>query len=825
MLGPPPKAPPPLTGEMTEQDEHAASLFEEELTDNDENDPVKCTELADKKRNSLMQRRLSASDVGHTDALQQAMDALDAKHSAAVADVTSIFEVKMAEVREAMKVETNDRSSVECSLQAKCCALDRDLSSCRGELLLLRELVEAVEPKFTSSVRALRDAFDDGLSTQSFAHSQLRERLEAVCMDLGSRIDVALQQQEQSHRTASQTFEELDTRLSQLVQRPVEQEDVQLKPSLFGNCNRRLDQLEAELRNRIVNKISACETDIDDLRGLLAQEKQHCHSIEQVVESTVRAHAEDVKAIHSKLETHEKTNTEFNSKIRDVQQAIICTERDRATLASERVALSEHVETMEHVFSESAQQSAKAMEHAHAKLEEIKRRLSVCEGNSESFSELERKLATGIASQQHIATIHRRINDMEKALGEVTSESKTEFKAYHETIVDRLDTMDISLRDTADRLSLTGDSVESLRSQVEHESSHRSDDVGMLKGHLATEVQRVESLLGDLSQKCTETEEANRRKSGAFQGCEAELMQRLSLIETLVADNLKKQGTELKCVNNLVDELRDKLNSEQVLREAEVVEVRNCLGAEKSARSADTLSLNQRADYLENLITDEIAKNLSSGKESSDEARRLWTAIDGHMHQLSSQIEDMNSDVKERVTVTVPNPDVGGGPPGGDANNLDPRLASPPAAMKVLPCQPTPPCRWPQSCIASPVSPVSFQPSNMGGADRRAKAVEPIMSSPLSLDPSACVATPCQQQQPARLRSSQRPSQALVRTGSLSPASGITHSVVQAAAAVRVVSPARSIALPTMKMDLCSPSGEGPWWQCSVPNANERSDA
>merc|ERR1712032_436099 len=102
----------------------------------------------------------------------------------------------MAEVREAMKVETNDRSSVECSLQAKCCALDRDLSSCRGELLLLRELVEAVEPKFTSSVRALRDAFDDGLSTQSFAHSQLRERLEALCMDLGSRIDVALQQQE-----------------------------------------------------------------------------------------------------------------------------------------------------------------------------------------------------------------------------------------------------------------------------------------------------------------------------------------------------------------------------------------------------------------------------------------------------------------------------------------------------------------------------------------------------------------------------------------------------------------------------------------------------
>merc|ERR1712008_296077 len=266
----------------------------------------------------------------------------------------------------------------------------------------------------------------------------------------------------------------------------------------------------------------------------------------------------------------------------------------------------------EHVFSESAQQSAKAMGHAHAKLEEIKHRLNVCEGNSESFMEVERKLATGIASQQHIATIHRRINDVEKALGEVNSECKAEFKAYHETIADRMDTMDISLRDIADRSSFTGDTLESLRSQMEHESSHRCDDTAMLRGLLAAEVQRLEALVGDLSQKCL-----------AFQGCEAELMKRLCLIEALVAESLKKQDTELK-VNTLVDELQDRLNSEQAFREAEAVEVRNWLGAEKSARRAHFLSVNQRVDYLENLITDEIAKSLSAaGKENSEEARHL----------------------------------------------------------------------------------------------------------------------------------------------------------------------------------------------------------
>jgi len=191
MRRPPPKVPPPLTGEMmekqcdgseVEQDDHAASLLEEELTENDD-DPVKCTKLADEKR-IIVQQRLSAAYVSDMGALQQTMDALDAKHSAAVADTISIFETKIAEVREAMNLETNYWSSVECSLQAKCCALDRDLGSCRGELVLLRELVEAVEPKCTSSVRALRDAFDNGLSTQSAVHSQLRERLEATSLTL-----------------------------------------------------------------------------------------------------------------------------------------------------------------------------------------------------------------------------------------------------------------------------------------------------------------------------------------------------------------------------------------------------------------------------------------------------------------------------------------------------------------------------------------------------------------------------------------------------------------------------------------------------------------
>jgi hypothetical protein len=338
---------------------------------------------------------------------------------------------------------------------------------------------------------------------------------------------------------------------------------------------------------------------------------------------------------------------------------------------------------MEHVFSASAQQSAKAMEHAHTKLEEIKRRLCVCEGNSESFAEVERKLAPGFASQRHIATIHRRINDVEKSLGEVKSECKTEFVDYHEAIAYRL-----------------SDTAESLRGQIEHESS------------------------------------------------------RLCV-------------TVLTSVKTLVEELQDRFETEKAFREAEAVVVRTCLGAEKSSR---------RADIWQNLINDEISKSLSAGILSSKEARRLRNDIDGHMNQLSSQIDGMNSDAKERITVKIPNPDAGGGPPGGGANNLDPRLASPlaspPAGMRVLAIQPTRPCRWPSPCIASPVSSVPAQPSIKGGADRRAKAVDPTMSPPVPLDPSACVAPPpCQQQQPSRLRSNQP----LVRQGSLSPSSRMTH--------------------------------------------------
>jgi len=284
-------------------------------------------------------------------------------------------------------------------------------------------------------------------------------------------------------------------------------------------------------------------------------------------------------------------------------------------------------------------------------------------------------------------------------------------------------------------------------------------------------------------------------------------------VNNLVTESL----TVLTSVNTLVDELQDRFETEQALREAEAVEVRTCLGAEKSSRSADIVSMNQRVDYLANLIIDEISKSLSAGILSSKEARRLRNDIDGHMNQLSSQIDGMNSDAKERITVMIPNPDAGGGPPGGGANNLDPRLASPPAGMRVLAIQPTRPCRWTSPCIASPVSSVPAQPSIKGGADRRAKAVDPTMSPPVPLDPSACVAPPCQQQQPSRLRSNQP----LVRQGSLSPSSRMTHSVVQAAAAVRVLSPPRGIPLPTMKKDLCNPSGEGPWRHCSVPKTNE----
>jgi len=322
-----------------------------------------------------------------------------------------------------------------------------------------------------------------------------------------------------------------------------------------------------------------------------------------------------------------------------------------------------------------------------------------------------------------------------------------------------------------------------LRSQMEHESSRRCDDVAMLRGLVVAEVQRLEALVSDLSQKCLD-ESHGSKSDGAAQGCETEPMQRLCLIEALV------------------NELRDGLNKEQASREAEAAEVRNCLGAEKSARSADILSVSQRVDYLENLVTDEIAKSLAAGKESSEEARHLWNTIDGHMNQLSSQIDDMHSDTKERVTVMVPNPDAGGGPPGGDANKLDPRLASPLAGrMKV---QPARPCRWPSPCVNKPVSPVALQPSNRGGgSDRRAKTGEPIMSSPLPPDPLSCMVAPCQQQHPP-IRSAQRPSQVLVRQGSLSPSSVLTHAVVQTTAAVRVLSPPRSVPYPTMKMDLCS---------------------
>merc|ERR1719410_372375 len=198
----------------------------------------------------------------------------------------------------------------------------------------------------------------------------------------------------------------------------------------------------------------------------------------------------------------------------------------------------------------------------------------------------------------------------------------------------------------------------------------------MLRGLLVAEVQRLEALVSDLSQKCLD-ESHGSKTDGATQGCEAEAMQRLSLIEALVIESLKKTDTGMASVHTLVNELRDGLSKERASREAEVAEVRDCLGAEKSARSADILSVTQRVDYLENLITDEIAKGLSAGKESSEEARHLWNAIDGHMNQLSSQIDDMHSDTKERATVMVPNPDAGGGPPGGEANKLDPRLASP----------------------------------------------------------------------------------------------------------------------------------------------------
>merc|ERR1712129_12522 len=289
----------------------------------------------------------------------------------------------------------------------------------------------------------------------------------------------------------------------------------------------------------------------------------------------------------------------------------------------------------------------------------------------------------------------------------------------------------------------SGDTAESLRGQIEHESSRRCDDTAMLRGLLAADVQRLEALVGDISQKCLD-ESYGKKTDGTFQGNEAELMQ---IIEALVAESLKKHDTELTSVNNLVaeslkkhdtdlasannlvtesltvltsvntlvDELQDRFESEQALREAEAVEVRTCLGAEKSSRSADIVSMNQRVDYLADLIIDEISKSLSAGILSSKEARRLRNDIDGHMNQLSSQIDGMNSDAKERITVMIPNPDAGGGPPGGGANNLDPRLASPlaspPAGMRVLAIQPTRPCRWTSPCIASPVSSVPAQPS------------------------------------------------------------------------------------------------------------------
>ncbi|CAE6912035.1 unnamed protein product [Symbiodinium sp. CCMP2592] len=376
----------------------------------------------------------------------------------------------------------------------------------------------------------------------------------------------------------------------------------------------------------------------------------------------------ELRASHAKLVTDSKSKETAHSSF----------------LGKDTQRLTERLQYIEQLLGDSASKHAQELADARAKLDDMHARVSKCEVQGEQVDSLKKAqntMAGGKAAlEEHHASLAERVGYLEKALGDsadrhsaelATTRSKVESlhsrlgveqqeqsqnRAKHYSLEERLNFLETYLGESKEKHGSSADSrlegkLEDLRTQIHSERSTRTRQGEAISEHLESEKRAREALeeavahhMANHRQTMEALESHEKRVQEQF-GHERMARERhVEHVEALVKQEKDARGQHHEIHTDLIS--KERAARQQIEDLGRVWLWFELLQKETHERSRHHETIGERVDSLQRTVGIFDTLMRKEIEERGLEMQRVWEAVDGHTHDLSSKMKE-GSDVEE----------------------------------------------------------------------------------------------------------------------------------------------------------------------------------
>ncbi|CAE7544182.1 unnamed protein product [Symbiodinium natans] len=363
-----------------------------------------------------------------------------------------------------------------------------------------------------------------------------------------------------------------------------------------ATVSERLDYIEKLLgdsADKHAREIKAAHSKIEQVHQRVSGTQQE-DAIRALLNSEKEARQKHVATVEERLERLEAamgdTHNRHSLEIESTKAAHQRLSKEQKLRDDKHASFAERLEYLEGKIGDSFDQHERELKAANAKLEQVHNRLAQCEKHGASISELHRSHSTSSQEHKavlaaHSASLGERLDFLEKSLGQSAekhakevdalkaSHSKiaTETKvrdAHHATVSERLDYIERMVGDSADKhakeLAAAHEKIKDMHKRVvdcEARGTH-VDSVRKAHDKMASE-------------------------QAAHASNHATLRERVDFLEKKVGDSAEHHKKELQASRQAQEQLHARFNEERQLRE----QVQEQFRSEKAARERHHLHI------------------------------------------------------------------------------------------------------------------------------------------------------------------------------------------------------------------------------------------
>eukprot|EP00930_Biecheleria_cincta_P083353 TRINITY_DN72938_c0_g1_i1.p1 TRINITY_DN72938_c0_g1~~TRINITY_DN72938_c0_g1_i1.p1 ORF type:complete len:1818 (+),score=410.71 TRINITY_DN72938_c0_g1_i1:251-5455(+) len=399
-----------------------------------------------------------------------------------------------------------------------------------------------------------------------------------------------------------------------------------------------LEQAIGESADKHAQELAATHTKLEQIHSRLSDEKAsrdaHANSMRDLVNKEREAREGHHASVGKRLDYLEgligsnadKHAIELEAcKIAQNKHSSDSKARDAA-----HASMEDRIAYLEKSMGDSADKHAKELQDAVLKLDQVHGRLSTVEKHGDHIDELKKSHAS-MASQktqldaQH-ATLRERVEYLESSLGEsadrhnkaladirsahskLTTDVKTK-EASHNSVSERLTYLEKAIGDSAAKhaqeIAAAHAKIEAVHGRLATCEAHGGHIDALKKSHAALASDRVQHL--------------EHRAS---------VTERLDIVEKALSASIEHNSKDVTSLRTKIDQLHNKIGDERHAREGHHAATDDHLSREKHAREVHQVTLEDRLRYLESYLG-----------ESAQRQAKDFQAHHGNLQQRLGQLE------------------------------------------------------------------------------------------------------------------------------------------------------------------------------------------